>query len=119
MNAVVDGYDQLAAGEKRRFMMWNMENIDAIATEQARNSPVIGPETLPFRLVQLLKIGWPWPKFMQMTARAEQKIFVARVERSNVADEVPDIRPNSEFIDLPNINRDSHSHSTPSIIGLC
>ena len=31
---------------------------------------------------------------------------------SDIADEVPDVSSNPEFIDLPNINRDSHSRST-------
>src|SRR5262245_14047380 len=47
-----------------------------------------------------------------MTTAAEKEIFVTGVERGDIANEVPDVSPNAELVDLSNINRDSHSHST-------
>ena len=112
MNAVVNCYNQLAAWKQGRFMMRNMENIDVIPAEQCWDSPIIDPESLSLRLIQLLEIRRQWSELMQMAARAEQEIFISRVERGDIADEVPDISANAEFIDLPNIDRDSHSRST-------
>ena len=112
MNAVVNRHNQLAAGEKRRFMMRNMENVDVTTPEQRRNRPVIRPKTVSFGLIELLEVRRQRTKLMQMTARAEQEVFIARIKRSDIADEIPDVSPDPEFIDLPNIDRDSHSRST-------
>jgi hypothetical protein len=49
---------------------------------------------------------------MQMAAGAQKEIFITRIERGDIANEVPNISPNAEFIDLPNIDGDSHSCST-------
>ena len=93
-------------------MMRDMENVDVIAAEQRWKRPVIGPETLSFRLIQLFEVRRQWSELMQMAAGAQQEIFITCVENGDIANEIPDISPNPKFIDLPNINRNSHSRST-------
>ena len=89
--------------------MRNVENLDPITPQKRWNRPMPGPETISLGLVELLEIGRQRSEFVKMTLRADQKIFVAGVERSNIANEVPDISSNPEFIDLPNVDRNSHT----------
>jgi hypothetical protein len=108
VNAVVNGHHQPGSWKERGLVMRDVENVDPVPPQQGWNGPVIDPETISLGLVQLPEIPRQRSKFVKMTLCADQKIFILSVERGDVADEVPDVGSNPEFIDLPDVDRNSH-----------
>jgi hypothetical protein len=46
---------------------------------------------------------------MEVALRAHQAVLVPGIERCDVADQVPDVRPDPKLIDLPDVDRNSHT----------
>ena len=45
---------------------------------------------------------------MEVPLGADQQILVVAVNRREIAHEIPNVRPNPEFIDFANVDRDAH-----------
>src|SRR5687768_3767446 len=108
MNAVMDCDHQLCLRKERSLVMWYVQNVRVAPSYQCGNRPLIDDKAVALGLVELRKIRRQRPQFMEITLRTDQQIFVSGIERCNVPDEIPDISSNAEFMNLPDVNRDSH-----------
>jgi hypothetical protein len=45
---------------------------------------------------------------MKISMRPDQQIVIPSIDRGNVAHKIPDVGAYSEFVDLSDVDRDSH-----------
>ena len=90
-------------------MMRHMNDIDVLPLHSQRDDDVVSPESVLFGLVQLLEVCRQRSKFVEVPMRSDQKIFVTGIDRCDIAYQIPDVGTHSEFIDLPDVDRDPHS----------
>ena len=56
---------------------------------------------------------------MEVAVGSNQQVLIAIVNRCEIAHQVPNVGAYAEFINFPNINRNSHRKLTLSIIAVC
>ena len=79
---------------------------------------MFSPEGLCIRYIELLEIPGKRSEFVEVAVRSDQQVLIAAINRCEIAHEIPDVGAHSEFINFPNINRNSHRELTPSIIAV-
>src|SRR5262245_36490846 len=108
MHAIVHRHDQLRWIEERRIMMRHMHDVYILSSQRERNRDVMLPQRLFLRLIELPEIYRKRNKLVKVSMRADKEILVLRIDRRKIAHEIPDVRPDAEFIDFPDIDRDTH-----------
>ena len=89
--------------------MGHVNDIDMLPLQSQRDDRIVSPESALFGLIQLPEIGRQRSKFVEVSMRSDQKIFVSGIDRGNIADQVPDIGTHPELVDFPDVDRDPHN----------
>ena len=119
MDAVVDGHDQLAWHEKRAVVVWNVNHVRLPLAERERKNEMVTQRTGSLSLIDLFEVRRQWPKFVKIPMRSHEQVFVLLVDQGEVSHEIPDICPDAELIDLPNVDCDAHGSDAAIIMKTC
>src|SRR5262245_12603694 len=120
MHAIVHRHDQLRWIEERRVMMRHMHDVYILSSQREGNRDVMPPQRLFLRLIELPEIYRKRTKLVKVSMRADKEILVLRIDRRKIAHEIPDVGPDTEFIDFPDIDRDTHkrcAHYNQDVLG--
>ena len=109
MNTVMDRHNQIRSDHEWSFMMGHVNDIDMLPLQSQRDDRIVSPESVLFGLIQLPEIGRQRSKFVEVSMRSDQKIFVSGIDRGNIADQIPDVGTYSELVDFPDVDRDPHN----------
>src|SRR2546425_9073253 len=108
MHAIMHRHDQLRLTEEWRIMMRHMQNIDILASKRERNGHMMCPQRFFGGLIELLEIRRQRTKLVKVSVGADQQILILYIDLRQVPYEIPNIRSNTEFVDLADIDCNTH-----------
>lgn len=85
-----------------------VDDVHMLATQRKRYGDLLPPERFVFRLIELFEIRRQRAKLVKVPVRADQEVFVLMIDDAKIAHQVPDVGPDSEFVNLADIDCDAH-----------
>ena len=119
MNAVVDGHHQSAGNHQGTLMVRDVNDVGTLLPQCQRKGKVIPPRPGLIGLRKLHEVFRKRTKFLKIPIGSGQEVFVLEVDLREIANEVPDIRSDPEFIDSSDIDCDAHDTAAAIIMKTC
>jgi tetratricopeptide (TPR) repeat protein len=111
MDAIVNRDDTLPGRYEKALVMRNMNHVQALPAQLEGKGEMFAPAFCGGFSEKRTEVGAQLAEFLEIGARTEKEIFIARVHFRKVSHEVPDVCPHAKFINAANVDCNAHESS--------
>ena len=114
VDAVVDGHDGSARHERRQHVVRRMEEIDVPGQQPGRHHELLAQRVRLRGLHDRREVGPEAQHGVPVLRPAEEDVLGLLIQARQVLQQVPDIGPDAEVVQLAGVDRDTHQCSSCS-----
>jgi hypothetical protein len=86
----------------------DVEHVDPMFPQEERETSVVVPVALLPRDVERTKVGAEGAELQELAPGPAKEIFGVLIGPGDVGDQVPDVRPDAELVNPPDVDSDAH-----------
>ena len=108
VDAVVNGHDRSAADGRRQHVMRRVVDVRTLAPQDPRHVNLLAQRVVGRRLAHAAEVRPELRGDAQVGLTAEQDVLGIAIDPRELSQQVADVGPDAEVVELPRVDRDAH-----------